>query len=77
MGRQLHRSFFQAYLDRADSYRQTEAYKKTIGKRQVWIEALFGVGKQWLGMRRFRLRHLWRVNIEGLIREQDRISSGY
>ena len=67
-GRSLHRSFFQAYLDRAASYRQTEAYKKALRKRQVWVEPLFGEGKQWHGMRRFRLRRLWRVNIEGLVR---------
>src|SRR5215468_6185279 len=32
------------------------------------VEPLFGEGKQWHGMQRFRLRRLWRVNIEGLIR---------
>ena len=67
-GRNLYRSFFQAYLDRAAGYRQTEAYKKALRKRQVWVEPLFGEGKQWHGMRRFRLRCLWRVNIEELIR---------
>src|SRR5262249_18714976 len=28
---------------------------------------LFGEGKQWHGMRRFRLRRLWRVNTEALL----------
>jgi transposase len=67
-GRYLRRSFFQEYLDRAKSYLQTEAYKKAMRKRQVWVEPLFGEGKQWHGMRKFRLRQLQKVNIEGLIR---------
>ena len=67
-GRSLHRSFFQTYLDHAARYRHTQAYKIAMRKRQVWVEPLFGEGKQWHGMRRFRLRRLWRVNIEGLIR---------
>jgi len=66
-GRSLVRSFFQEYLDRAQSYRETEAYKKAMRKRQVWVEPLFGEGKQWHGMRRFRLQGLIKVNIEGLI----------
>jgi hypothetical protein len=36
-------------------------------KRKVWVEPLFGEGKQWHGLRRFRLRRLWRVNIEALL----------
>lgn len=67
-GRHLRRSFFQDELDRAASYRETEAYKKALRKRQVWVEPLFGEGKQWHGMRRFRLRGLEKVNIEGLMR---------
>jgi transposase len=67
-GRHLRRSFFQEYLDRAEGYLQTEAYKKAMRKRQVWVEPLFGEGKQWHGMRKFRLRQLQKVNIEGLIR---------
>jgi hypothetical protein len=35
-------------------------------KRSVWVEPLFAEGKDWHGMRRFRLRLLWRVNIEAL-----------
>ena len=34
----------------AARYRQTEAYKKALRKRQVWVEPLFGEGKQWHGM---------------------------
>ena len=37
-------------------------------KRQVWVEPLFGEGKQWHQMRWFRLRRLRKVNIEGLMR---------
>jgi hypothetical protein len=67
-GRHIFRSIFQIYLDRAASYRQTEAYKKALRKRKVWVEPLFGEGKQWHGMGRFRLRGLEKVNIEGLLR---------
>jgi hypothetical protein len=45
----------------------TLAYEKALHKRQVWVEPLFGEGKQWHGMRRFRFRGLWRVNIEALL----------
>ena len=61
-GRHIHRSFFADYLDRVKAYEQTLAYHKALNKRKVWIEPLFGEGKQWHGMRRFRLRRLWRVN---------------
>jgi hypothetical protein len=67
-GRHLWRSDFQPYLDRVRAYEDTDAYQKAMRKRQVWVEPLFGEGKQWHGMRRFRLRRLWKVNIEGLIR---------
>ena len=61
-GRHIHRSFFADYLDRVKAYEQTLAYHKARNLRKVWIEPLFGEGKQWHGMRRFRLRRLWRVN---------------
>jgi len=32
----------------------------------VWLEPLFAEAKDWHGLRRFRLRLLWRVNIEAL-----------
>lgn len=67
-GRNVSRSLVQDLLDRIKAYHITEAYQKAMRKRQVWVEPLFGEGKQWHGMRRFRLRRLWRVNIEGLIR---------
>lgn len=66
-GRQLHRSFYAHYLERVKSYHQTFAYQKAMNKRKVWIEPLFGEAKEWHGMRRFRLRRLWRVNCEALV----------
>lgn len=66
-GRHLRRSFFQDSLDRAQSYRETEAYKKAMRKRQVWIEPMFGEAKQWHNMRKFRLRGLIKVNIQALL----------
>jgi Transposase DDE domain len=65
-GRQLHRSFHASYLERVQSYHQTPAYQKAMRKRQVWVEPLFAEAKDWHGMRRFRLRLLWRVNCEAL-----------
>jgi len=64
----MHRSFFADYLNRVKVYEQTLTYYKALNKRKVWIEPLFGEGKQWHGMRRFHLRRLWRVNCEALIR---------
>ena len=65
-GRQLHRSFHASYLERVQNYHQTRAYQKAMRKWQVWVELLFAEAKDWHGMRRFRLRLLWRVNIEAL-----------
>jgi transposase len=65
-GRQLHRSFHANYLERVQSYHQTPAYQKAMRKRKVWVEPLFAEAKDWHGMRRFRLRLLWRVNCEAL-----------
>jgi transposase len=66
-GRNVHRSFFQDHLDHAEALRQTEAYQKAMRKRKVWVEPKFGEAKQWHGLYRFRLRRLWRVNIEALL----------
>ena len=66
-GRQLHRSFYADYLERVKGYHQTFAYQKAMNKRKVWVEPLFGEAKEWHGMRRFRLRRLWRVNCEALV----------
>jgi hypothetical protein len=46
-GRAIRRSFSQEYLDQAYSYQTTDAYKKALRKRSVWIEPLFGEAKQW------------------------------
>ncbi len=45
----------------------TAAYRKVTRKRQVWVEPLFGEATDWHGLRRFRLRELDNVNIEGLL----------
>ncbi len=66
-GRQIYRSFHAAYLDRVRAYHQTAAYQKAMRKRAVWVEPLFGEAKDWHGLRRFRLRGLWKVNCEGLL----------
>lgn len=67
-GRSLCRSVDEACLDRVRAYQQTEPYQKALRKRQVWVEPLFAEGKDWHGMRRYRLRRLWRVNCEALMR---------
>jgi transposase len=66
-GRQIHRSIDEHYLDRVRAHHQTEAYEKAMRKRKLWTEPLFAEAKLWHGMRRFRLRRLWRVNIEALM----------
>jgi transposase len=66
-GRYIFLSFFQKQLDRAEAYRQTEAYQKAMRKRSMWVEPVFGEAKEFHNLRRFRLRHLWKVNIEGVM----------
>jgi Transposase DDE domain len=66
-GRIVHRSLHAECLDKGRSYHATEAYKKAMRKRQVWVEPLFAEAKVWHGLRRFRLRGLENVNIEGLL----------
>jgi hypothetical protein len=66
-GRQVRRSFAADHLDRVRGNHQTEAYLKAMRKRAVWVEPLFGEAKDWHGLRRFRLRGLWKVNGEGLL----------
>ncbi|MDQ3500953.1 MAG: IS1182 family transposase [Actinomycetota bacterium] len=66
-GRQVRRSLYAEYLDRVRAYHQTPAYEKAMAKRKVWVEPLFGEAKDWHGLRRFRLRRLWKVNIEALL----------
>lgn len=66
-GRTVHRSFHAEYPERVRGYHETEAYRKAMRKRAVWVEPLFAEGKQWHGLGRFRLRRLRRVNIEALL----------
>jgi transposase len=66
-GRQVRRSFHEAYLDRVRAYHATAAYRKAMRKRKVWPEPLFAEAKQWHGLRQFRLRGLKQVNMEGLL----------
>src|SRR5258706_5877072 len=66
-GRYIFRSFFQEYLDKAETYRQTESYLKAMRKRSMWVEPLFGEAKEFHRLRRFRLRRLLKVNIEGVM----------
>jgi hypothetical protein len=66
-GRQVKRSFEAAYLDRVRGNHATEAHQKAMRKRHVWVEPLFAEAKDWHGLRRFRLRGLENVNIEGLL----------
>ena len=66
-GRVVRRSFDEGFLERVRAYRETEPYKKALRKRKVWVEPMFAEAKEWHGMRRFRLRRLWRVNFEAMV----------
>jgi transposase len=66
-GRQVKRSFDEAYLERVRGYHATEEFAKAMRKRQVWVEPLFAEAKDWHGLRRFRLRGLPKVNMAGLL----------
>jgi transposase len=66
-GRMVGRSFDEEQIDRVRAYHATEAYKKAMRKRKVWVEPLFGEAKAWHGLERFRLRTLPKVNIESLL----------
>ena len=66
-GRIVHRSFHADYLEKVRGYHATEAYRKAMRKRQVWVEPLFAEAKDWHGLRRFRLRGLINANIERLL----------
>jgi hypothetical protein len=66
-GRVLMRSFDEEFLERVKAYRGTTPYEKALRKRRVWVEPMFGEAKEWHGMRRFRLRTLWRVNAEATV----------
>ena len=66
-GRHIFRSFYHEYIDKVKAYHQTEVYKKAMRKRSVWVEPLFGEAKDFHRLRRFRLRGLNKVNIEGMM----------
>jgi transposase len=66
-GRRLHRNIDEDYLGRVRAHHETEGYEKAMRKRKLWTEPLFAEAKLWHGLRRFRLRRLWRVNIEALM----------
>jgi len=66
-GRHIFRSFHQEYIDKVKAYHETETYKKASRKRSVWVEPLFGEAKDFHRLRRFRLRGLQKVNIEGMM----------
>jgi transposase len=66
-GRTIQRSVYAAYLEKVRGYHATEAYKKAMRKRKVWVEPLFAEAKMWHGLRRLRLRGLLNANIQGLL----------
>ena len=63
----MSRSLEEEYLERVRVYRRTEAHRKALRKRAVWVVPLFGKAKEWQGMRRFSLRRLEKVNSEALL----------
>jgi transposase len=66
-GRKVTRSFDEDYREALRQRQTTEAYKKALRKRQVWVEPLFGEAKEWHQLRRFLLRGLANVNMQGLL----------
>jgi len=66
-GRYIFRSFHQEYIDKVKAYHQTKPYQKALSKRKVWVDLLFGEAKEFHRLRRFRLRGLHKVNIEGMM----------
>jgi hypothetical protein len=65
-GRMVSRHVDEDFLDRVRAYQQTDAYHQARRKRGVWVEPLFAEAKDWHGLRRCRLRRLWRVNVQVL-----------
>ncbi len=66
-GRTIQRPFDQEYIERVRRYHETAACRSAISKRKVWIEPLFAEAKTLHGLRRFHLRGIEKVNIEGLM----------
>jgi transposase len=67
LGRTIQRSFHAEYIERVRGYHATAAYQQAMRKRAVWVEPLFGEAKDWHGLRRVRLRGLWKVNCVALL----------
>lgn len=65
--RVVKRSIHQDYLDRVRHYHTTSAYLKAQRKRAVWSEPMFAEAKQWHQLVQFRLRRLYKVNIQALL----------
>jgi Transposase DDE domain len=51
----------------ARTRRPSPISKKALRQRSVWGEPLLAEAQDWHGLRRFRLRRLWRVNTEALL----------
>lgn len=66
-GPHIFRSFHQEYIEKVKKYHQTNHYQKRMRKRGVWVEPLFGEAKDFHQLRRFHLRGLLKVNIEGVM----------
>jgi IS5 family transposase len=66
-GRHIFRSFYQEYVEKVKTYHPTPEYQKTMSKRAFWVKPLFGEAKDFHRLRRFRLRGLLKVNIEGVM----------
>jgi len=66
-GRVIQRPFDQAYVERVRRYHETAACRSAISKRKAWVEPLFAEAKTLHGLRRFRLRGIEKVNMEGLM----------
>jgi hypothetical protein len=66
-GRHIFRSFHHIFVERVREYHQTDEYQKAMRKRGYWVEPLFGEAKVFHRLRRFRLRGLLKVNIEGVM----------
>jgi hypothetical protein len=66
-GRHIFRSFYQEYVEKVKTYNPTPEYQKAMSKRAFWVEPLFGEAKDFHRLRRFRLRGLLKVNIEGVM----------
>ncbi len=65
--RHVTRPFAEDMRERNRELQTTEAYKKAMRKRQVWVEPLFGEAKAWHQLRRFLLRGLANVNMQALL----------